>query len=150
MSRLKDTIAKYYNARRIYESEKARIAELEATSRRLEQEVVDALIDEGHKSISMADGTRPTLAKKVSISVTQDNDEAIRKWLLETEGDDTPYIVTHADKWRVHALVKSKIEKESLAPEDFPEFLKVNSRPGLRIGGWNKVYGNGVTDNEEE
>lgn len=136
MTKLKSTIAEYYAARKEAEEARRIAAEKEGISRALEQKVVDMMLENGTNSLSMDDGTRPTLVKRVNISVTQDNNEEVRKWLLEFVGDDTPYIVTQADKWRVHKLVKEKMEREGFDQSDFPSFLNVSTRPGIRVGGW--------------
>jgi hypothetical protein len=125
----------YYAARRDYDEKKALSNAADGERRRLERELVDYMMEHQIKSVDRMDGTKPLLASSVSASVTKENAEEIRQWLLETVGDDSDFMETIVSKPAVIELLKKKI-KEGDDPSDFPEFLKVDTRPTLRVNGW--------------
>lgn len=131
----------YYEARRDYEEKKRVATEAEKHRRRLEAELVDYMLEHGIKSVDRADGTKPLLAKNVSFSCTKDNADAIREWIVEQVGDDKDFIETLPSKSAVGELVKKLLEKEKWDETDFPAFLSVSTRPGLRVTGWKEVAG---------
>jgi hypothetical protein len=130
----------YYEARRDYEAKKAASNIADTERRRREAELVDYMIEHQIKSFDRNDGTKPLLAASVSISVTKDNYDQIRAWLLETEGDDKDYVETVVSKPAVLELVKKKL-KAGDDVSDFPDFLKPDTRPTLRVNGWKSVAG---------
>jgi hypothetical protein len=125
----------YYAARRDYDDKKAASNQADAERRRLERELVDYMMEHQIKSVDRMDGTKPLLASSVSASVTKENAEEIRAWLLETVGDDSDFMETIVSKPAVVELLKKRI-KEGDDPSDFPAFLKVDTRPTLRVNGW--------------
>jgi hypothetical protein len=138
---LNQKVEAYYEARRDYEEKKRVATEAEKHRRRLEAELVDYMLEHKIKAVDRADGTKPLLAKNVSFSVTKDNFDAIREWLVEQVGDDKDFIETTVSKSAVGELVKTKIEKEKWDESDFPAELKVSTRPGLRVTGWKSLDG---------
>lgn len=128
----------YYAARRDYDQKKQLSNEADKVRRAREAELVDYMIEHQIKSVSRNDGTTPLLAASVSISVTKDNYQQIRDWLLQTEGDDKDYVETIVSKPAVLELVKKKL-KAGDDVTDFPDFLKPDTRPTLRVNGWKTV-----------
>lgn len=125
----------YYAARRAYDEAKAVSNAADKERRDKERELVDYMIENQINSVDRTDGTKPLLANTVSISVTKDNFEAIRSWLMETEGDDSDFLETVVSKPAVLELVKKKL-KEGDDPSDMPDFLACDTRPTLRVNGW--------------
>lgn len=125
----------YYEARAAYDEAHRLSSEADALRRAKERELVDYMIEHQIQKIERADGTKPLLVSAVSIACTAENSEQIRKWLVETEGDDADFMVNVLHKPAVLELVKKKI-KEGDDPSEFPAFLKCDSRPTLRVDGW--------------
>jgi hypothetical protein len=125
----------YYAARRDYDQKKALSNEADKLRRQREAELVDYMIEHQIKGFDREDGTKPLLVSSVSISVTKDNYDAIRQWLMETEGDDSDFVETIVSKPAVLELVKKKL-KAGDDVTDFPDFLKPDTRPSLRVYGW--------------
>lgn len=128
-------IEAYYAARAAYDEAHRISSEADALRRQRERELVDYMIENQIKKISRDDGTTTILVSATSIACNQENAEDIRKWLVNTEGDDTDYMVNVLSKPAVLELVKKKI-KAGEDPSDFPEFLKVDTRPNVRVDGW--------------
>ena len=128
----------YYAARRDYDIAHKASSDADKVRRAKERELVDYMIENQIKSLAREDGTKPILVSATSISCTQENAEEIRQWLLENEGDDSDYMVTVLSKPAVLELVKKKI-KAGDDPTDFPLFLKVDTRPTLRVDGWKSL-----------
>lgn len=125
----------YYDARRAYDDAKVISNEADKLRRQREAELVDYMIEHQIKGVDREDGTRPSLVASVTISVTKDNYDAIRQWLRETEGDDSDFMETIVSKPAVLELVKKKL-KAGDDVTDFPEFLRPDTRPTLRVTGW--------------
>lgn len=128
----------YYDARRNYDRKKAESNAADAERRQAEFALVEYMIEHQIKDFGRMDDTKLILVASVSISVTKDNFDSIRAWLLESEGDDKDYIETVVSKPAVLELVKKKI-KAGDDVTDLPEFLKADTRPTLRVNGWNGV-----------
>lgn len=128
----------YYEARKAYDEAHRLSSEADKARRAAERALVDFMIEHQIKKVSRDDGTTPILVSATSIACNQENAEQIREWLVETEGDDTDYMVTVLSKPAVLELVKKKIKKGA-DPSEFPEFLKCDTRPTLRVDGWKGV-----------
>jgi hypothetical protein len=135
MSEFNAKIQAYYEARAAYDEAHRVSSEADAVRRQKERELVDYMIEHQIKKVSLDDGTTPILVSAASIACNQENAEAIRQWLVNTEGDDSDYMVTVVSKPAVLELVKKKL-KAGEDPTDFPDFLKVDTRPTLRVDGW--------------
>ena len=131
---LKERIDAYYVARTAYEEAAKFASELAVERDRTEQKLIDAMLEQGLKSVQMANGTKPTLCKNVQISCTKDNFGVIRKWLVDTYGDDRDYVEETVNKWTVLAKVKKELDG-GLDEKSFPPELKLSTRPGLRVIG---------------
>lgn len=134
-STINQKIEAYYEARAAYDVAKKISDDADALRRVKERELVDYMIENQIKKVSLADGTTPMLVKAVSISVTQENYDSIREWLRNTVGDDADFLVTIPHKPTILEMVKKKIE-DGDDPTDFPDFLKCDTRPTLRVDGW--------------
>lgn len=128
-------IEAYYEARAEYDRLKALSDAADRVRRDRERELVDYMIENQIKKVSLADGTTPLLVQAISCSVTQENYDDIREWLRNSVGDDADFIVTIPHKPTILEHIK-KLVKEGDDPADFPAFLKVDTRPTLRVDGW--------------
>ena len=90
---------------------------------------VDAMLDNEIQSITDSAGVRVNLRSHVSCSVTVANQDQIREWLTEAYGDDKDYVEEKVIKTEITKLIKANPENE------FPDFLKVDTRPGLSVSG---------------
>lgn len=134
MSLIHEKFAAYVAARQAYDEAHKLSVEADKVRREREREFVDMMLETQTKKIEIG-GLTPILVSSVSIACNQENAEDIRKWLVETQGDDADYMVTVLHKPAVLELVKKKI-KGGDDPTDFPEFLKCDARPTLRVDGW--------------
>jgi len=128
----------YYEARAEYEAAKELSDAAHKKWRRAEAELVDFMLEQGIKKFSRDDGTTPLLARSCTISCTKGNFDDIREWLRQDIGDDADFVTEVVDKSALLELVKKRIEEDMWDESDFPEFLKVNTRPTLRVDGWAK------------
>lgn len=129
----------YYAARRDYEAKKKVSNEAYAAWRRTETAVIDAMLENQVKSLERDDGTKPSLVRSATVSVTKDNFDEIRQWLTEQVGDDKDFVDTVVSKPAVLAFVKKLVDKEKWDETDFPACLSVSTRPTLRVAGWRSL-----------
>lgn len=133
---LNTKIDAYYAARQAYDEFKKLSDEADRIRRAREAELVDYMIENQIKSVDRADGSKPLLVNSVSISVVKENAESIREWIRGLVGDDKDYVETLPNKSAVLELVKTKLQVDLMDPSEFPAFLKVDTRPSLRVNGW--------------
>lgn len=137
---LNSQVTNYYNARTEYERAKTESNRLEALWRVEEQKLIDAMLDAAVKSVTLADGSKPTLTKSCKVRCTKDNADAVRAWLVETTGSDDDFIETLPNRFKVAAHVKKAIER-GVDEASFPTFLEVSTRPSIRVYGWKNAAG---------
>ena len=135
---LLDFQREYYEARTSYDEAKAESDRLEKLWRVQESKLIEKMMDEGVKSVTLDDGSRPTLAKGVSVKCNKETHSQVRQWLLDTVGDDSDFVETLPNRFKVAAHVKKLIEEQHADPEGFPEFLAVSVKPTMRVLGWTK------------
>ncbi len=128
---------RYYEARTAYDEAKAESDRLEKLWREQEGKLIDRMMDLQIKSITLGDGSRPTLAKSVSVKCNKETYDDVRQWLVATEGDDADFVETLPNRFKVIAHVKKKIEAGADI-DTFPEFLAVSTKPTMRVLGWEK------------
>lgn len=125
----------YYNARENYERWHELSSAGYAAMKDAERAAVDAMLEEGVKSMGRADGTNVSLRKQFTCSVTMDNEPQVREWLAEITGDDAPFVVEKVHKPAVLEWLRSEFEK-TMDEGDVPEFLKMQTSPALSVRGW--------------
>lgn len=125
----------FYAARKTWEDRKAEVSPLYDAMQKCQHELIDAMLAAGLRSMTMDDGSKPSLCKQVTISVTKDNFDSLRAWLVSDTGDDRDFVEEVVSKPRLLDLVKKRIEAGS-DPADFPPELRVSTRPGIRVYGW--------------
>lgn len=135
---LKTKIADYYETRARYEEAKAASDALYHEMKRGENEVVDEMLNDGTRSIGLDDGTNVSLRKSFTVSVTKDNFDSTRAWLMETTGDDSDFVEEVVSKPALLEHLKGKVESGDMLEEDVPEFLRLNTRPTVSVRGWTK------------
>lgn len=69
---------------------------------------------------------------RFSCSVTQENDGKIRDWLLDTVGDDMPYVEEKVAKGPLTEFLKT------LKPHEIPDFLNAGEWTAVNVLGWRK------------
>lgn len=101
-----------------------------------EKELVEAMLecDPPLKNFADANDLGFKIVPKFGISVTQKNTDAIREWLLEREGDDTPFIEEKVSKSELSRLVKKIVEDEGT--DVVPDFLNLYRDQGISVTGW--------------
>jgi hypothetical protein len=137
---LNNQVTNYYQARLEYEKAKRESNRLEELWRAEEQKLIDAMLDANVKSVTLADGSKPSLTRSCKVKCTKDNATAVRSWLCETVGSDDDFIETLPNRFKVAAYVKKQIENGA-DEATFPPFLEVSTRPSIRVYGWKNAAG---------
>jgi hypothetical protein len=129
-------IADYYEARAYWDRVHAESSAAHTAMKRAETEAVEAMLDEDITSIGRDDGTHVSLRKQFLCSVTEHNEDRVREWLTEVEGDDAQFVVEKVHKPALVEWMKDKFEQAVMDEGDVPEFLKFTQRPALTVRGW--------------
>ena len=101
-----------------------------------ERDFIDAMLNERVKTFKhLETGEVFGLSERFGVSVTENNNDQIRNWLVDEAGDDAPFISEVCNKQAVTDYVKTRVEKnrqEDKGDEDgIPEFLNLKTRPVL-------------------
>jgi len=130
----------YLDMRKAYEKCKDAANLAEKTWRQTEKDMIDAMLDKKEKSFKIL-GTELSfgLSEHFDISVTEKNGDQVRTWLVETEGDDGPFLVEIPSKPAIMDHVKACVlvnrENGDEDSKGIPEFLKLKTRPILNCRG---------------
>lgn len=127
-----EKIDTYLQARSVYDDIHAQSQAAHKTMREAEYELVDSMINDGVPSVGLDSGVNVSLRKQYQCSVTMANEAQIREWLVETEGDDSGFVVEKVNKPALLEWMKDAGKE----PDDVPDFLKLNTRPGITVRGW--------------
>jgi hypothetical protein len=95
-----------------------------------EDALVEALLDSEMTQIKMESGLTLFLRKQFRISVSQENQGVTRAWLLETTGDDQPFVTEQVDKKAVEEHCKT------LDKDQVPAWLHLHTRPAIGVRNW--------------
>lgn len=125
----------YIQARAHHDECKAVASEAYSAMMRAKARMIDEMLNEETKSIKREDGVTISLRRSFTLSVTKDNTDAIREWLIEAYGDDSPYVKEVVDKKALTDKVKAEVEAGA-DEQDLPEFLAVSTRPDVTVRGW--------------
>ena len=133
---LNEHVAWFLTTKRRYDEAHQKSQEAHRKWRQAETDFIDALLNEKVKTFKhLETGEVFGLSEHFGVSVTQNNTDLIREWLVESEGDDAPYLTEVCDKKAVTEHVKTLVEKnrqDGCADEDgVPQFLKLKTRPVL-------------------
>lgn len=126
----------YAEARREYDRLNKLSSEADAARKKLEQELVDIMIEEGVKSFKITGGMTISLRKRFDCSVNKDNEEQVADWLQNTYGDVRQFQKLVLYKPAVVARLKEQDEDGKLDPTMVPEFLNLKTTPGVTVRGW--------------
>lgn len=126
----------YLAARHEWEEAKKFASHLHDRVEAKKTQLIDAMLAENMRAYPRKDGLLISLRRSFSCSVTQENTDQIREWLVEKLGDDKPYVKEVVDKPALTEHLKEMAETTDLA--DFPEFLRVSTRPDVAVRGWNR------------
>jgi hypothetical protein len=132
---VQDKLADYYNARENYERWHELSAAGHEAMKNAEREAVDAMLNDGLKSLGLADGTHVSLRKQFTCSVTVDNEAQVREWLVEVNGDDSQFVVEKVHKPALVEWLRAEFEK-TMDEGDVPDFMKMQTSPALSVRGW--------------
>ena len=107
----------------------------------MEQELVEEMIDRHEPSIAKDEDSRygklnVGLRRKLTLSVTKANQDDIRAWLTENIGDDSDFVVEKVNGPALMEWLEEKINNQEIQPEDLPEFMRPQTRPGISVIGW--------------
>jgi hypothetical protein len=130
---IQERLEAYLEAREDYDVAHDLSSKAHARMKALETELVDEMVGTHTQSHGTKDGIHVSLRKQFNCSVTQANETQIRNWLNDTEGDDSQFVVEKVHK---PALVEW-LKQKDYGPEDVPDFLKLSTRPGITVRGWN-------------
>ncbi len=133
---VQDRLDEFYLAKENYERAHEISAQAHGIMKGAELSAVDAMLEEGVKSMGRDDGTHVSLRKQFQCSVTVDNEDQVREWLTEVEGDDAQFVVEKVHKPALLEWMKEKFEKAVMDEGEVPEFLKFTQHPALTVRGW--------------
>jgi protoheme ferro-lyase len=130
-------IDEYLSAREFYEGIHEQSQKAHKAMRAAEYELVNEMLDEGTNNVGLDTGIHVNLRKQFTCSVTVENEDRIREWLTEKEGDDARFVHEKVNKPAfVEWLREEILEKQQLDESDVPEFVKLTSRPSISLRGW--------------
>lgn len=125
---------KLYVAARLHSDVCANAAKrARAQLRQVEDELVEALLDSEMTQIKMESGLTLFLRKQFKISLTEETKPKVRQWLLDTTGDDMPFVKEEVDKQAVEDHCKG------LDKDEIPPYLNLHTKPAIGVRNWNLV-----------
>lgn len=127
---------RYYALRERCDVAERTYEEAKRAMREAEEELVEAMLDDGVERFSLKDGTTVFLKPQTFISVTQKNTAEIEEWLTEVEGDAAPFQKTVLDKAEIVDKVTTRLAEGSLSPMDLPDCLNFTQKPRAYVRGW--------------
>lgn len=131
-----DKFRAYAIARARHDAARKAASDAFAEQAKLEKELVDIMLEEKVKSFALDNGMSVSMRKRFDLSVNKDNEEQVRTWLMETEGDVEPFCKKVLYKPAVVKLLKDKAADDSLDLTTIPEFLNLKTTPGISVRGW--------------
>jgi hypothetical protein len=131
-----DKWREYAAARTAADEARKVAAGLAGEQARLEQELIDAMVDAKVKSFTVDGGLTIGMRKRFDISCNQDNNDQVADWLLQTYGDIAPFQKLILYKPAVVAHLKKLDEAEQLDESALPQFLNLKKTPGVTVRGW--------------
>lgn len=133
---LKKHVDDFLMAKEIYDTAHLASQQAHKAWKQAEADFIDAMLNAQVKTFKhLETGETFGLSEHFGISVTQNNTDAVRAWLVDEDGDDAPYLTEVCDKKSVTAFVRGLVEtnrQEGRGDEDgIPDFLKLKTRPIL-------------------
>lgn len=131
---LNDLCDTYYLARRNWDKAKEETAYRYKLMEVAKARLIDEMLAQNMRAYPRTDGTLISLRRQFNVSVTKENTDQIREWLIETFGDDEPFVKEVVDKAALTAHLKEM--SEHAMQIKYPEFLHVSTRPDVSVRGW--------------
>ena len=133
---LSQHVDKYLMARLEYDEAHLLSQKAHKELKQIEADFIDGMLNAQVKTFKhLESGETFGISEHFGISVTQNNTDAVRAWLVDEDGDDAPYLTEVCDKKSVTTFVRGLVEtnrKEGRGDEDgIPDFLKLKTRPIL-------------------
>jgi hypothetical protein len=108
-----------------------------AAFRGAEAELVEAMLEVDLQNFTHETGLQCFLRQQFKVSITAANTQDVRDWLLETTGDDQPFVEEKLDKKAVEDHCKHVAETEG--KDRIPDFLRLFTRPAIGVRGWEEA-----------
>lgn len=131
----------YYLARSEYERVKAEANRLKLIMDKRKNLLIDEMLATKLKNFKRDDDTSVNFRRAFSISVTKENSEDIRQWLVDTLGDDSEFVKEVINKPALAERLEDMVTKEVITLEAIPQFLHVSTRPEIVVRGWKQLAG---------
>ncbi len=111
--------------------------------RAAEWELIDQMLDDDVRSVPDASGSSVSTARQWTIACNAENKLEVEQFLVETYGDVEVFKTFILDKGAIVAKLRADCEDEDheLVEDELPAFFGLNTRPQLRIKGWDKKKG---------
>ena len=130
----KELILCYRLARKAHEDALEHTEKLYKDRAQLERQVVEAMLEGNHRRLDH-DGALIYLSDHVGVAVNQQNQADVVQWLNTRRGGVDDFMVLQLDGARVKRMVRKELEDGAL-PSEYPDFMKVSTRPRLNVRGW--------------
>ena len=105
----------------------------------IKHKLIDLMGDAGVRKVGTDDDVTLYLKRNIGFSLTEDNMERVREWLIEDQGDDVPFVHEVVSRKTLGELLKHKVEVEEATERDFPDFLKLSLHPNMGVLGWKQA-----------
>lgn len=114
-----------------------------ADFRAAEWDLIDQMLDDDVQGVPDESGSFASTSRQWTISCNQENKSEVEAFLVDTYGDAEVFKTFILDKFAIQACLRKDCENEEsdIVEDELPEFFKLNTRPQLRIKGWEKKKG---------
>ncbi len=124
-----------YKAREEHDRLKELCHEAQVVYRRICAKLIDEMADKDVQHFRHQNLTIST-KKHFAISVTADNNDDIRKWLMETYGDDTDFLTENVSKKILTEKIREEVTGNEKYEEEYPDFLNLKTARIIQVDGW--------------
>lgn len=114
-----------------------------ADFRAAEWDLIDQMLDDDVQGVPDESGSFASTSRQWTIACNQENKSEVEAFLVDTFGDAEVFKTFILDKFAIQAKLRKECEDElsDIVEDELPEFFKLNTRPQLRIKGWEKKKG---------
>ncbi len=102
-----------------------------------EEALVEVMQDDDIQNFTMDTGLQCYIHQNFRISVTEKNHHEVRDWLLETTGDDQPFMEEKLDRKAVEDHCRELAKTEG--KDRIPQCLSLYTNPGIGVRGWKEA-----------
>ncbi len=151
-SKIEKLYEDYCEGRKKYERAKMHADACYSDLESIKSKMIDEMLNSKIRAFDPSNGecTRIGLRREFSCSVTKENTQQIRDWLLTQYGDDMPFVKEVVDKAALIFQLKKEVEEANFDVDDYPEFLKVSTRPNVVAYGWKNPWAHLRKETTEE